>query len=317
MIISASYKTDIPAFYGDWLMNRLRAGYCKMVNPYSKTAYRISLRQADVDGIVFWTKNLGPFLRRLPEIRAMGYPFMVQYTINGYPRTLEFSVVQAQRSVDHMKFLTHEFGQRVAVWRYDPILLTSETPADFHRRNFEKLAHQLEGVTTEVVLSFAQIYRKTKRNMDWAASEFGFQWNDPSEQDKVLLLSDLRDIAKSFGIQVAMCSQPQFLTTGITEAHCVDAVRLSEIAGKPLRAELRGNRPGCGCYSSRDIGEYDTCPHGCVYCYAVQNRNLAQTRYRQHDPQGEFLFPPSGNIIETATETEPKPDNQMRFDFGT
>ena len=65
MIISASYKTDIPAFYGEWFLNRLRAGYCKMVNPYGRQVYRVSLTPPDADGFIFWTKNLGPFLDAL------------------------------------------------------------------------------------------------------------------------------------------------------------------------------------------------------------------------------------------------------------
>ncbi|MBI3470309.1 MAG: DUF1848 family protein, partial [Candidatus Solibacter usitatus] len=122
MIISASYKTDIPTFYGEWLMGRIRAGYCKSVNPYGRQIYRISLAPEDVDGFVFWTKNAGPFLPHLPEIRRRGYPFVVQYSINGYPRTLEFSVVDAAKSIEHMKALSGEYGPRVPVWRYDTVV---------------------------------------------------------------------------------------------------------------------------------------------------------------------------------------------------
>src|SRR5690242_17156658 len=101
MIISASYKTDIPTFYGEWFLNRLRAGYCKMTNPYGGQVYTIDLRPEAVDGFVFWTKNVGPFLKVLPEVRAMGRPFVVQFAINGYPRELEHSVVDAEKSIEH------------------------------------------------------------------------------------------------------------------------------------------------------------------------------------------------------------------------
>src|SRR6185312_13236388 len=124
MIISASYRTDIPAFYGHWFMNRLRAGYCMMTNPYNGKPIRVSLAASDVDGLVFWTKNIGPFLRHLPEIRRLGYPFMVQHTINGYPRQLESRVMRPTRTVEHVKRLADEYGPDVAVWRYDPILFT-------------------------------------------------------------------------------------------------------------------------------------------------------------------------------------------------
>lgn len=294
MIVSASYKTDIPAFYGEWFMNRLQAGYCKMVNPYGRQIYRVSLERQDVDGFVFWTKNAGPFLSSLEAIRTMGYPFLVQYTITGSPRTLEFSVTDAKRSVEHMRHLAREFGPRVPIWRYDPILLTSLTSAAFHRRNFAELAGALAGSTDEVVISFAQIYRKTRRNMEWAAREFGFDWEDPPDEAKLELAQDLAEIAASHGLKLTLCSQNQYLVPGAAPARCVDAERLSDVAGRLIPARQKGNRPDCQCHESRDIGDYDTCPHGCVYCYAVLNRELARERFRQHDPAGEFLFPPPG-----------------------
>jgi hypothetical protein len=294
MIISASYKTDIPAFYSDWFMHRLRAGYCKMVNPYGRQIYQVDLTRPAVDGFVFWTKNAGPFLHHLAEVHQRGYPFIMQYAINGYPRSLEFSVVDDRRSVDQIRLLCQTYGPKVAVWRYDPVVFSSLTPFDFHVQNFARLAHALQGTTDEVVISFAQIYRKTKRNMDWAAREFAFTWDDPVDQVKHDLTTQLARIAQSYGMQVSICSQRQLLVPGVQDARCVDSVRLEAIAGRPIVARKKGNRPDCGCFVSRDIGEYDTCPHGCVYCYAVHQRDLARRRYKEHDPAGEFLFTPPG-----------------------
>src|SRR5438309_5417658 len=130
MIISASYKTDIPAFYGEWFMNRLRAGSCKMVNPYGGQIYTISLSREDVDGFVFWTKNIGPLLKHLPEVRERGYRFIVQQSISCYPRELEDRVINSLHTVAHMHHLTAEYGSDVAVWRYDPIVFSSLTPID-------------------------------------------------------------------------------------------------------------------------------------------------------------------------------------------
>ena len=290
MIISASYKTDIPAFYGEWFINRLNAGYCRVVNPYNQRAYRVSLERAAVDGFVFWTKNLGPFMSRLAIVRDRGYPFVVQYTINAYPRTLERSVVNARRSVEHMRTIAGSYGLRAAVWRYDTVVFTSVTTADFHRHNFESLAQALEGTTDEVVISFAQIYKKTLQNMNWAAREFGFTWEDPADELKLGLAAELAQMAKSHGMQLTMCSQRQYLAPGVKDARCVDVERLSEIAGRRIVAELKGNRMDCGCYVSRDIGEYDTCPHGCVYCYAVSDTERTKQRFKEHSPFAEFLF---------------------------
>lgn len=295
MIISASYKTDIPCFYGEWFMNRLRAGYCKMANPYSREVYRIGLTPAEVDGFVFWTKNLGPFLKYLPEIRERGYPFVVHYGINGYPRALERSVADPEQAVAHAHMLAEAYGPRTVVWRYDPILFTTLTPAAYHRERFAELARKLRGATDEVVISFAQIYRKTRRNLQRTAGRYDFDWFDPDDEEKRSLVRDLARIARENGMQLTICAQDQYVTGGAASARCIDAGRLAAVAGRPIRAEARGHRPNCGCFRSRDIGEYDTCPQGCVYCYAVQDRERALSRYRRHNPLGEFLFPPDGS----------------------
>ncbi len=291
MIISASYKTDIPAFYGEWFLNRLRAGYCKMVNPYNRRQIRkVSLLREDVDGFVFWTKNLGPFIEGLKAVSQFDRPFVVQYTITAYPHELESAVVDPERSIQHMRTIAEDYGPKVAVWRYDPILFTSLTPMDLHRKNFETLAQALEGTTDEVVISFAQIYKKTLRNLDLAAHKFRFAWEDPPDKTKSDLAADLAKIAKAYGMQLTICSQHQYLVPGAEAARCVDAKRLSKIGGRPIRAKIKGKRPDCRCYESVDIGEYDTCPHGCVYCYAVSNRDLALRRYKKHDSESEFLY---------------------------
>ncbi len=303
VIISASYKTDIPTFYGDWFMHRLRAGYCKMINPYNRAATRVSLERPDVDGFVFWTKNIGPFLKYFPEIRDRGFPFVVQHTINGYPRALEYAVVNAARSVENLRRISEEYGPRVAVWRYDTIIMSSVTPMEFHLRNFESLCRQLRGAVDEVVISFVHLYKKTLRNMQWAAGEFDFAWEDPSSDAKRRLATELVQMAGAAEMRLSICSQHDYIVPGAHDARCIDADRLESVSGHRVRADLRGNRKECGCFASRDIGDYDTCPHGCVYCYAVLNREVAQQRFKEHDPLGEFLFKPS--FVEEQTEEPP------------
>jgi hypothetical protein len=305
MIISASYRTDIPAFYGEWFMNRLDAGYCLVENPYSGQPYRVSLHREDVDGFVFWTKNLTPFLDALAVLRERGFPFVVQYSITGYPRQLEFSVVDAARAVAQVRGVAAGYGGRVPVWRYDPILFTSLTPPAFHRENFTRLAAALAGSTDEVVISFAQIYQKTRRNLSWAARESDFTWEDPPGPAKLELAAELTAIAREYGMQLTVCSQNQYIVAGAAAARCVDAGRLADVAGRPVRAPVKGNRPDCACHLSRDIGAYDTCPHGCVYCYAVRERALAQSRHREHDPAGEFLY--------RIEQVKDEPDRQPRL----
>lgn len=294
MIISASYKTDIPAFYGDWLMARLDAGYCLVVNPYGRQVHRVDLRPETVDGFVFWTRNLGPFEGHLGELRRRGLPFVVQYTLTGYPRALEAATIAADRAVGQIRAVAAEHGPRAAVWRYDPILISSVTPAEWHRAHVARLADALAGAVDEVVMSFAQFYRKTGRNLAAAARRHGFDWRDPAPEEKQALLADLAEIVAARGMRLTLCTQPDLVTEAIGAARCVDAERLSAVAGRPIAARQKGNRPGCLCAESRDIGDYDSCTHGCVYCYAVASRSTAQRRRRAHDPGSEMLIPQGG-----------------------
>ncbi len=294
MIISASYKTDIPAFYGDWFMARLKAGDCRVVNPYGRQVYTVRLDAEAVSGIVFWTKNLGPFLDRLPEIRALGHAFVVHYSINAYPRALETSVSDPDRAVAHMHRLARTFGKRAAVWRYDPVVATSLTPPDWHLENFARLARALAGATDEVVVSFAHIYRKTRRNMEVAARAHGFSWSDPADDEKRHIVAGLAERAAESGMRLTICSQPQYRIAATAPARCIDAERLGDMAGRPIAARMKPHRPECGCFESRDIGDYDSCPHGCVYCYAVHGRARARRRHADHDPKGALLLPPAG-----------------------
>ncbi|MGJ5815740.1 DUF1848 domain-containing protein [Paludibaculum fermentans] len=291
MIISASYRTDIPAFYSDWFFARLRAGYCRVKNPYSGRSLRIDLRREKVTSLVFWTRNFGPCLPRLNELLAFGRPFVVQFTVTNYPRSLEAAVIDPHKAVEQIRRLSAEVHPKCPVWRYDPIVCTDVTSLEFHRRNFAELAASLEGSVDEVAVSFATIYQKSERNLDAAAERHGFEWSDPDPSIKAALLEELAATAGAHGMSLTICTQPQFLSSQVNEARCVDARRLGAIAGINLDVPLKGNRPGCACHESRDIGAYDTCPHGCAYCYAVRHRAIALARYKVHDPHDDALIP--------------------------
>lgn len=296
MIVSASYRTDIPAFYGAWFENRFRAGFARVANPYGGPPAAVPLRQG-VDGFVFWTRNARPFRPALGLVRAAALPFVVQYTVTAYPRALERSVVEPARAVDDIRALAAEFGPRAVVWRYDPIVFSELTPAATHREAFARLADALAGAVDEVVISFAQIYKKTARNMDAAARADGFAWGDAGDDAKRALATELAGLAAARGMALSVCSQAALTAEGCRAAACIDARRLEDVAaGWGLRhaiaAKVKGNRPGCLCHESRDIGAYDSCPHGCAYCYAVGARAQAKRRYAEHDPTAEFLITP-------------------------
>ena len=289
MIVSASYRTDIPAFYGEWFKHRLDAGFCTVKNPYSQKISRIALDQDSVDGFVFWTRRLGTFMDILDRPADRGTPFVIQFTITDYPRALEPAVVDWRRGVEEIQEAAQRHGPNVVVWRYDPVFLSDLTPAAFHVEQVSRLAERLAGATDEMVVSFAQIYRKTRRNTDRAAEKYSFDWSDPLDDAKRRLLENLGEIATARGIRPSLCSQPDLLPLGYHAARCVDLNRLSEFAGVAIPGRSKGNRLGCLCAGSRDIGAYDTCPHGCVYCYAVNSQDIAKTRLRAHDPATEML----------------------------
>lgn len=277
MIVSASYRTDIPAFYADWFRDRLAAGAVSVRNPYGGRPYTVSLRPGDVSAYVFWSRNMAPFDDALATVSADGVPFMVQFTVTGYPRPLESSTIAVESALAQIRRLADRYGPRAVVWRYDPVLLTSLTPPDWHRAQVDRLARALSGRVDEVCLSFAQIYRKTRRNLERAAERLDFSWHDPPDAEKAALLADLAAVSADHCISATICSQTAL---GGTPARCIDVERLSDVAGQPIVARTKGNRPGCLCAQSRDIGAYDTCPHGCVYCYAVSDRDKAVAAYR-------------------------------------
>lgn len=304
MIVSASYKTDIPAFYGAWFRNRLAAGYARVLNPYGGAPFTVPLDPERADAFMFWTRNAGPFYDTLDLLAAEKRPFAVQMTVTGYPRALERSVIDTDRAVAQIREIARRFGTRSVVWRYDPVLLTDITPAEAHLKTMQALAAALAGSVDEVVLSFATIYRKTGANLRRLARDAGIAWQDPPAPEKRALLGRLAEIASANGIRPTLCAQPDFLVPGLDPAACIDVRRLSDVAGRAIGGREKGNRPGCLCAESRDIGAYDSCPHGCLYCYAVGRPETAKRKMRTHDPEGEFLFPPAAGVGGTFPSPE-------------
>lgn len=289
MIVSASYRTDIPAFYAQWFLNRLEAGYARTTNPFGGQVSTVPLAVDAVDGFVFWTRNLEPFFGALDVVSGKNMPFVVQYTVTGYPRPLDAATIDPERAMGHLQTVAAAFGPGVAVWRYDPIVFSSLTPPAWHRENFRRICVAMKGMVDEVVVSCAQIYRKTARNMAVAARVTDFEWWDPPAGEKRALLANLADIADAHGLRLTLCDQPELRGEGIGEARCIDAERLSRVADRPITVPKRPHRKTCGCWASRDIGAYDSCPHGCAYCYAVNSRQAAKRRFQSHDPLSEFL----------------------------
>jgi hypothetical protein len=228
-------------------------------------------------------------LPTLDRLAKTNLPFYIQFTHTAYPNALEPSVPELAQLLPSLAHIRNTYGAHSLVWRYDPVFISDLTPEHWHRDNFSRLADAMEDLTTEVCLSFTQIYKKTARNCDQAALKHGFNWRDPSDGEKQGVLNHLASLAIGRGLTPTLCSQPEFETTTLNGASCIDIARLETISRKPLKAKRRGNRPGCLCAESRDIGTYDSCPHGCCYCYANRTPEAAKTFLKRHDPRGSLL----------------------------
>lgn len=290
MIVSASRRTDIPAFYARWFVNRLRAGFCEVANPFNAAQVsRVSLVATDVDAIVFWTRDPRPLLPHLAEIRALGHEPFFLVTLMNNPLALDPKCPRPETSVATFAALAEALPGRIT-WRYDPLVLTEATPPDWHRRTFETLSARLSGLTDRVTVSFLEPYRKIAKRLA-VASEAGCRVLPGDTEERIRLLTDLRDMAASRGMVLRTCCQPEdFETAGIAPGRCIDPDWIAGHIGRPLpRAKDPHQRPRCGCAPSRDIGAYDTCLFGCAYCYATSSFDRARRAFARHDPDAPSL----------------------------
>jgi len=294
MIISASRRTDIPAFYTPWFMNRIREGFCTVPNPFnSRQISRISLLPADVDAIVFWTRNPRPLGTRLDELDQRGYRYYFQFTLLDYPRLLDAQGPGLAASVESFRRLSERVGPERIVWRYDPIVLSNQTGVDFHRRVFVKIAGMLRGFTKRSVISLMDAYRKTQPRMRWLQAQGlrveEYRGEFPDEVGR--LLSFMAEAAASNHMEIQSCAEVlEMRPFGISPGRCIDGRLIERLFD--IRVDSRKDpmqREACGCSISKDIGMYDTCLCGCQYCYATTSFDRAWSNYRAHDPASPCL----------------------------
>lgn len=292
MIISASRRTDIPAFYTPWLMNRVRAGFLLTRNPFNaQQIKRISLDPKDVAVIVFWTRNPSHLMPHLSELDNLGFGYYFQYTITGYQKLIETRVPNPQRAIETFSALSQMIGANKVIWRYDPILLSNLTDIDEHKRLFYKIARSLAGKTHKVVISFADFYQKTERNLKTIE---GLDCFDIVQHREMLLglASYLYQTAQSFDMAIETCAEEIDLAeSGIQFGKCIDDRLIAKVFGLSLGYQKdKGQREACGCIKSVDIGTYNTCLHGCAYCYATFNHTTVVNNRQKHDPKSPFLL---------------------------
>lgn len=287
MIISASRRTDIPAFYSNWLVNRLKAGYVLVRNPLNfRQVSRIALSPKNIECLVFWTKNPREMLAKLSEIDDLGYRYYFLFTLTPYDRTIEVNVPDFSQRIETFLALAGQIGRKKIIWRYDPILFTKRYSEQFHSEAFAQIADRLSGMTKRCIVSFVQMYQKCTRNMQ------SIDLLDRPAEGRIALLRTLREVGAAHGITVQLCAPGIELEhSGIPSGKCIDDRLIAQIIGMEVNAEKdRNQRKECGCIASIDIGAYNSCPHHCLYCYANNDQTSVATNLAGHDPNSPLLY---------------------------
>jgi DNA repair photolyase len=329
VIVSASRSTDIPAFYADWFFHRLKVGYSAWTNPFNGVKSFVSYEKCRF--IVFWSKNPKPLLEHLDELKERNIGCYIQYTLNDYENEgLEKGVPPLEERIDTFKRLVDKLGKGHVIWRFDPLILTDQIELDDLLRKVENIGNQLWGYTEKLVFSYADIatYKKVKANLDKSHVNYT-DWTPYQMEEFAQRLSELNQKwqyqlatcgekidLEPYGIQHNRCVDDDlmirfahhdkalmdFLGVEIktienslfgTEPIPANAIMLSETqyALKKRDNRDKGQRQFCGCIMSKDIGEYNTCPHLCEYCYANTSKEKAQENYNKHkmNPLGEMI----------------------------
>ncbi|MHB0979135.1 MAG: DUF1848 domain-containing protein [Thermoleophilia bacterium] len=308
-VVSVSRRTDIPAFYTEWFMNRVRAGFCHWMNPFGGQVYRVSLRPEDCLALVFWTRNARPLMRHLDALSAEGHRFYFHYTINGYPREIDTHAPPEPAAVAALRRLAAIVSPELVMWRYDPVVFSSITPGEYHVRRFESLSAQLEGSTRRCYLSFVDPYGKTQRNLARVDRELHLGPRRPDAAEQRELLAQLAPIADARGMTLHACCDDPAPDLGVQKARCIDPDVIRHLGPDVLRKlKAAPSREGCGCVEAVDIGAYDTCTFGCIYCYATNSRKAALARRARHDPTDTILWRPDTmrGVDLTSVEQRPK-----------
>jgi len=265
MILSVSRRTDIPAFYLEDFIRRLKGGKLCLINPYNTKQKRVlEFGKKDIDCIVFWTRDPAKLLRYEKDLS--GYFYYVMVTLTGYGKELEKRAAKPSIIISSFKEISKALGKERVIWRYDPILFSGNIGIEYHRNNFFKIARGLSGYTGRCIISFLDIYKKKAKRL----KALGIKRPDDEEIKKIS--RDISKIASSFGIELQTCSEKIDLSDyGIEKGSCIDRDLINKYVKRPILAEKDKNqRKYCMCAKSIDIGVYDTCLHGCVYCYACR-----------------------------------------------
>lgn len=328
IIISASRSTDIPAYYAEWFINRLKAGYVVWYNPFNQHPVRVSFEKCKV--VVFWTKNPKPMIPYLHELDERGIHYYFQVTLNDYVNEgFEPNVPSVEERVETFKQLSNLIGKERIIWRFDPLIVTNQlTPRDLLTKIWH-VGNQLKGYTDKLVFSFVDVaaYRKVQSNLIKETSFFtkdnvsSAEMTPIQRQEIVDGLMKIREAWHKDGwnITLATCGEDMdYEQYRIEHNRCIDGElmkrifaedeelvyylhtlkwperdmfgQLPPIPNKSKKVKDAGQRKACGCMVSKDIGMYNTCRHLCVYCYANTSKELVLRNQEKHSIDCESLI---------------------------
>lgn len=285
MILSISRRTDIPAYYSPWILSRLEAGEVWIRNPRSpRQVSRVLFSPETVDCLVFWSKNPGPMLPYLSQLSSLGYSFYFQHTLTPYGKDIEPGLPPKRQILSFIQAFGKQLGPQRTVWRYDPVLLNQTWTIERHIQAFSQLCRALEGCVCQCVFSFLDPYPFLSKRIG------GLLRPTPEQQQKIV--QAFAQSAAAHGIRLTVCAEEgDFSSYGIERSACIDPKRISLLTGKPFHASKdRNQRPLCGCAPSIDLGAYDCCAHGCLYCYATHQQGQAERNLLLHDPSSPLLL---------------------------
>lgn len=308
MILSVSRRTDIPAFYAEWFMERLRQKYVLVRNPFNiHSISRIPLTPENVDAIVFWTKNSKPIHRYLDEIDNLKYKYYFQYTITPYKKDLEEEVQDKKEIVETFKNLSEKIGSEKVILRYDPVILSDNYTIDFHKKAFTRLCDLLAPYTKKIVFSFLDDYKKISKNIKQ------LNIKEISAEEMCIMAEYFADTAKKYNLKIESCAEQIDLGRfGINHGKCIDDELIEKITGYKISAGKDNQRNACGCIKCIDIGEYNTCMHKCLYCYANINKEAAFKNYKLHDKKSPLLIGYVDEIKDKITDRNIKDTKSLK-----
>lgn len=285
MILSASRRTDIPNYYSDWFINRLKDGFFYVRNPFNTHQIsKIAVSPDIVDCIVFWTKNPENMLSRLGELGEYHYYF--QFTLTGYGKDLEPGLPDKRsRLIPVFQRLSKYIGHERVIWRYDPVLLSDVYTLDYHLKAFEEIAEHLKDSTDKVIISFVDMYEKTRRNTK------NLNITSPSKEVIYKAAKEMARIAKCNHMEIESCAeQIDLQELGVNHGSCIDKNLIQRITGCELEGNKDKNQRGeCGCLESIEVGTYNTCKNGCKYCYANYNSSSVRENLNLYDVKSPLL----------------------------